>query len=81
MPVGIQQESCTHGCGTGILRVRVWGRQKLPTGHLCPSLSVPQPVPKIVIGRGMANPQGWGVRVARVGVRVGIWLPLKNPYP
>jgi hypothetical protein len=29
----------------------------------------------------MANPQGWRVRVARVRVRIGIWLPLKNPYP
>jgi len=35
----------------------------------------------LVIGRGMANPQGWRVRIVRVGVRVGIWLPLKNPYP
>jgi hypothetical protein len=35
----------------------------------------------VVIGKGMANPQGLGVRVARVRVRVGIWLPLKNPYP
>jgi len=36
--------------------------------------------PGVVIGRSMANPQGWRVRVVRVGVRVGIWLSLKNPY-
>jgi hypothetical protein len=35
----------------------------------------------IVIGKGIANPQGWKIRVTRVGVRVGIWLPLQNPYP
>jgi len=35
----------------------------------------------IVIGRSMANPQSWRVRVVRVGVRVGIWLPFENPYP
>ena len=32
----------------------------------------------LVIGRSMANPQDWRVRVVRVGIRVGIWLPL-NP--
>ena len=33
-----------------------------------------------MIGRGMVNPEGWRVSVARVRVRVSIWLPLKNPY-
>ena len=45
------------------------------------SLSSLQTARWIVIGRGMANPQGWRVRIARVRVRVGIWIPLKNSYP
>jgi len=31
--------------------------------------------------QGFENPPGLGVRVQRVGVRVGNCIPLKNPYP
>ena len=36
---------------------------------------------KLVMVKGLKNPQGSGVRVTRVRVRVRIFIPLKNPYP
>ena len=35
----------------------------------------------ISVGQGFEKPQGSGVRVTRVRVRVRIFVPLKNPYP